>query len=253
MKGNKLAGRNLIVILAIVLCIASAAINYFTNQYYLSRLSGTGALNIFLLSTVFGNSLYTYTMPLIGSIAYSYWMYQEINGGYAYNKILTSSHRRYFCGHYYKAMLYGGFVAFAGMVIWLGVSVMIDGSAAYRIIDVYPGTAFSEIYDKSMLLYVVCVICNNTLFSALYSAFSTGLYMAARNIATAIIVPPLFYVLSTLSFGGYSLFGAYILPFSTVIFQNITIGQLLKDHMLILLLSIVLYVFGVKKWQRSAS
>ena len=234
----------------VALTLISAAINSRLNID--TGYTGTGALNIFLFCTQFSFTVFIYTAPMIGALAYTLYFGDELLNGGIQQILIRTNVKKYTISRLITSFLMGGFAITIGLLVLLLGSSLLDFSPAYRIREVFSGSAFSEIYDKSILGYAILVILNSFIFCGVYSVLSAGILMISNNKYFAIAFPTAFYILSTMSNGINIIFGSSILPRATFVLNNVAWQGLLKDHIIVLLIGVALFLIGMHRWRVAA-
>jgi hypothetical protein len=227
----------------------AALVNYVINSsVLLSSVERSGALNIFLYSTVFGYSVFSYVAPIIAVIPFGTIYLDHQNTGFFKQEIARVSHKKYLFEKCISSFIVGGITFIASGFLLLLCSYIIDPTPSIRIYNSYHLSSFSELYSKSMLRYILLYIANSAVFGGLYSVLCMSISSVMRNKLIAIITPAIFYITSTVSIGSF--FGIeYVLPFSTFIIPSAPAWSIFKDHFLICVLAGTLMYIGERKYK----
>ncbi len=234
--------------LTITLILVSAVINYILNNN-LNNIKGT--LNVFLYSTTFGFSVFTFTAPIIAVLPFGLTYYKEIDTGYIKQMLLRLNGIKHYLSRIISCMVVSALAIIVGFAIVLLLSFIIDPSPSYRMTTLINNRVFGEVYDYSMVGYIMCFVLNAAIYCGLYSIFGMSMSSVCRNKYLAIAITAAIYIYGTMT-GGIFL-DMRLLPFSTFTISNVTGAQLLKDHIVIGIISLIIFALGYLKWNKSAS
>lgn len=236
---------------AAIICIFTAFFNLSSNIGIRPDLLNDGTLNIFLFSTLFDRSFFSYTAPIIAVIPFSIVIFEEMKSGFIKQILLRTKTRVYLISRILTNIVFGMLPMLLGLVIFLLISWLIGPSPSFRIYPVFPLSPFAYVYETSMLFYVLLFILNSAIFTAAYAILGAGIFIITKNAYLGYIIPVCFYTLSTLSLGVF--WGINILPFSTFQFMSTTTAHLIRDHILVIIIGLILIIIGFIRWRKAAA
>lgn len=235
----------------VLVFILSSVSNYIFNQMRLPGLPMSGTLNVFLFSVQFGRNILSYTLPFIAVLPYSLSIWYDIRTGYVKQAIIRLGDKDYIVSKIIvSTILCATLVLICNAAILL-LSFCVSPMPSYRIYSLDPNSVFGRQYEMSMILFVLLYMINTIVFCSLYSLFGLSIAPIIKNKYISITIPAIFYIVGTLNHG--SLLGINILPFSTFILHSTTLSGLIKDYSVLLGLSAVLFLIGIKKWKKAGA
>lgn len=235
------------IYITMILIVIVAITNLISNTYMGDKLSLKGTFNSFLYSTLFGFNFLGYLLPFFSTMFYSWSLYKEMEYGFCKVSLTKIKSTSYLWSKLISIVLITSMMVAISFIIVFSLVYMLDPNISYRVEYVHPNSAFSAIYNKSLLQYTAIVILNYIIFSTTYAVLGCGLTIISKNYIVGSFVPSLFYIISTWFYG--SIYGLDILPFATLALSNITIGDLLYDHALVFLTGLVMILIGFRKWK----
>lgn len=202
----------------VYICFAVMLISCFSMFYrnsHISEISNQmiiGTLNMFIYGAIYNNPIMGLLAPFIASAICSADFLPELedrrnltNRSYT-NSALSSSIRT------------GLFFALSYTTIFV-IMFIIDPRASSRQ-NYYEGSLFISVYDRSMLVYCICNILYDAIYSAVYSLLAFGLINLSMSKYIGMIIPGvmhymLIYVAVTIVPNVSKSIFAYIVPFQT--------------------------------------
>lgn len=234
-------------IIAIIIGILTAVYNLLENIDANPYLIKSGALNIFLHSTLFERNIFMITAPLIACIASGIILYEELESGFSKQLIIRHGFKKYFWSRILSVITVAILTVVFLFVLVLAMSLIVSPLASYKIELISSLSPFASIYYKSMILYILLFFLNSCVLFASYALLGCGIFMVTNNYYIGYIIPPAFYSLSSYSYG--KLFGSLkVLPYSTYSIHLISFDGLIQDHLAVLIIGILLCLWGYKKW-----
>ena len=199
----------------IVIVLSFAAT--FARNLYITEISNQktiGALNTFIYGAIYDNPIIALLAPFIASILFSreYLCYND--------------HPRqcyiYKCAYFYNAVSIAvrtSIFFFASYLLGFLLILCVDGTASLRQ-DYFSHALFITVYDRSMLIYCICIVLFIMVYAAAYSFLAYGLSNAIGNLHAGVILPGvlsyflIYFAVAIVPNVSESVF-AYIIPYQT--------------------------------------
>lgn len=241
--------------LSIVIIIGSSCFTLSRNitLYGLNNYNDIGFLNLFIYSTIKGNTILPIFAPVIASLSYGISFFDELKTGFARNIAILISPKKYFISRIVFSGFAGGFSMFVGLIIvFLGCLIIepCDSTMMSFMIG-----AFSNIYYLSMSKYVFDFIIFSCAFSVVYSLLSVGIIANTKNKYIGFGIPLFVY------YAPYYLIGLFpdkyqnlliwVVPFLTFDISSTDLPATLHFTQLltILIISVLLIYIGYRRWK----
>lgn len=229
---------------SVLIYLITGLTNYYVN-IYMTGSFGIGGLTVFLHSTIFGYSLFSYTAPFIAVLPAGLHYYESYSNGYIKQELLRISQSKYQFAKMVYAILMGAFVYIFCGLLFMAICFFIDPTPAIRIFPMHSVSSFKNVYASSLLGYSFLVVINSAIFGATYSIMSIGISSLCRSKFLSLAIPTAFYI-GSVFLSGFNLFDIPILPCGTYV-MLVSEFATIKDHLLVFAIGLFSFRYGFKK------
>lgn len=233
---------------ALILMIVSFLINFYFNILNLDS-EGQGTIITFLKTTLFPINTLNITSPIIAVLAGGLNYYFSYSSGYVKQELMFNK-KNYLFSKMLSSFISGFLVFFIGFLIIYLIVLSFDQSVSIKYSIDYYILAFRKIFETSLLGYSLIHILNYCILGGLFAIFGTAISTVFKNQFMIVIIPFLFYTLSSMitsSFGDILGLIVFILPNSTFMHFGLGIELIIKDFIVILLWGLVIGNIGFNK------
>lgn len=230
--------------LAVAIFLIAGFVNYYSNISS-AGLSHVGGLTTFIHSTIMGYSIFSYIAPFIAGFPMGGDYITRFTGGYINQELLRIEKKTYVKTKIISIAIVGAMVFVISCIIFLVICLIMDSSISIRLLPMRYVSAYKHIYVRSLLLYCIMIILNSALFGASYSLLTLGVSSWCPNRILTLAIVSVFYI-GTGFLNGFNLFGIPILPCAAFV-MLVSGGAAIKDHILVSVIGIVLFILGFRK------
>ncbi len=172
------------------LIVISAILNFIT-EFLFSRNKPKGALELFIVGNIMGNPIMNMIAPFIPAFIIGPAVTGDLKSGDFKEQMKKFGAKRYLAARSLSSFIAGGGVFIISFMVVLA-GCFFYHPAVQEIRYVLLGL-FKEIYYASVPLYILLFILYSALFGAVFSFFSFGIGLAARNEMSAMALPGIIY------------------------------------------------------------
>ncbi len=225
-------------LISVIAFIAVGLLNAYFNIYSTNKV-GIGGLTLFIHSTVLGYSLFSYVAPIIGALPVCSKIVDSIASGYINQELARVPKRTYINIQIISSSITGASVLGISCIAYLIVCIIVEPTAAIRLLPMRYISSYNTIYAKSLFGFCIIIIINSMLFGVSYALFSLGIAYKIRNKIAVLTIITAFYVGATF-LNRINICGMPILPCGSFVMLVSEIATA-KDHILTSILGIVLF------------